>query len=489
MKKRAGMGIVSFGAYAPTMRLRRQAIADALGWAAPGLKSLASGARAVANWDEDAITMAVEAGRRCLAGFERAAIGAVTLASATFPFADRSNSGIVADALNLDEKVGTADNSGSRRAASSALIRALSADHQDRDTLLLAADCREARPGSAQELAYGHAATALLLGSSAPIATLAAGVSIHRDLVDQFRSRESAYDYALEQRWARDEGYFKIVPEAVRHALADSALQAADIHHFALAGPLAVAKALAKKLRLENAAVVDPLHGEIGDSGVAQPLLSLNSALARATAPGENILLIGFGQGVDALIFQTTDKIARSPAKTRFKRSIQSGNAADNYIRYLALRQQINLDYGIRAERDNRTALSAFYRKRDAITGFVGGRCASCGMLQFPKTLICVRCGETDTQAPESLAELDGKVKSFTEDWQAHTPCPPLIYGNVTFPDGANVMMEFTDFNVGEVAVDKTVRMAFRIKDFDARRNFRRYFWKSAPHAAAGGGD
>jgi hypothetical protein len=42
-------------------------------------------------------------------------------------------------------------------------------------------------------------------------------------------------------------------------------------------------------------------------------------------------------------------------------------------------------------------------------------------------------------------------------------------------------MLEFTDFEAGELAAGDTVRMAFRIKDFDDRRSFRRYFWKPAP--------
>ena len=55
-------GILSFGAYVPALRLDRKAIFGAVGWAAPNLRALASGERTVANWDEDSITMAVEAG-------------------------------------------------------------------------------------------------------------------------------------------------------------------------------------------------------------------------------------------------------------------------------------------------------------------------------------------------------------------------------------------------------------------------------------------
>jgi uncharacterized OB-fold protein len=135
----------------------------------------------------------------------------------------------------------------------------------------------------------------------------------------------------------------------------------------------------------------------------------------------------------------------------------------------------------MRAERDNRTSQSAFYRRRQDITGMVGGRCSACNTLQYPRSQVCVKCGEMDTLSPESLSDLRGRVKSYTEDWLAFTPLPPYIYGNVEFPDGANCMLEFTDFAPGAVQVGSEVRMVFRIKDFDTRRNFRRYFWKPAP--------
>ena len=64
---------------------------------------------------------------------------------------------------------------------------------------------------------------------------------------------------------------------------------------------------------------------------------------------------------------------------------------------------------------------------------------------------------------------------------------PPLVFGNVGFGDGANVMMEFTDVSPGQLEVGLPVEMRFRIKDFDDRRGFRRYFWKPTPAGANGG--
>ena len=115
------------------------------------------------------------------------------------------------------------------------------------------------------------------------------------------------------------------------------------------------------------------------------------------------------------------------------------------------------------------------------ITGFVGGRCGSCGTLQFPRARVCVNpeCRKTDTQAEVRLADGRGRVKSFTEDWQAYSPRPPLVYGNVEFEGGGNLLMEFADTDSGETRVGMPVRFVFRIKDVDPLRAFRRYFWKA----------
>ena len=84
-------------------------------------------------------------------------------------------------------------------------------------------------------------------------------------------------------------------------------------------------------------------------------------------------------------------------------------------------------------------------------------------------------------QAEERLADVVGRVKSFTEDWLAYTPSPPLPYGNVDIGEGGNIFMEFTDIEPGELAVGLPVRMVFRIKDVDRVRHFHRYFWKATP--------
>ena len=74
-------GILSFGGYVPRIRLKRQSIVDANSWFNPALKGLSKGERSMANWDEDSVTMAVEAARDCLSGFKRADVAALYMAT------------------------------------------------------------------------------------------------------------------------------------------------------------------------------------------------------------------------------------------------------------------------------------------------------------------------------------------------------------------------------------------------------------------------
>ena len=469
-------GILSYGAYVPPIRLSREAIFDAVGWAVPGLRGMAAGERAVANWDEDTVTLAVEAGRDCMTGID-ATVTQLNLASTTLPFADRSNSGIAADALLLDNPIITADLAGSRRAATSALA---SLAQTTATTLLLTADCRDTQPGSAQEMQYGHGAAAILAGEGKVVAEFIATASHHEDLVDQYRAADADYDYSLEERWVREEGYFKIVPAVIEAVVKDAGITVGDIEHVVLHGSSGAVRGLSKRLGIDSKRFVDPLTGTCGDCGSAHPLIMLAHALSKA-APGDRILVVGFGQGADATLLRTTPALTAIQSNRGPEHYLNRRRPTDNYTYFLSLRNQISIDFGLRAERDNRTALSAYYRKRHDINSMLGGRCRACNTLQFPRSLICVKCNAQDSQDPESMSGMLGRVKSFTEDWLAYTPSPPIIYGHVEFQDGANIMLEFTDFDAGQVKVGDSVRMVFRIKDFDSKRNFRRYFWKPAP--------
>jgi uncharacterized OB-fold protein len=218
---------------------------------------------------------------------------------------------------------------------------------------------------------------------------------------------------------------------------------------------------------------------ECGDAGAALPLLMLAGTLETA-APGELIVMLGIGQGVDALLLRAGGGVNRAGA---LGDALAGKQEELSYVRYLSHRGLIDVDFGMRAERDQRTAHTVAHRKGGAINAFKGGRCGRCGTVQFPQARVCVNpdCRATDTQTAHRLADSRGRVKSFTEDWQAYAARPPYVYGNVEFAEGGSLLMEFTDVEPGSLKIGDAVRFVYRIKDEDRARKFRRYFWKATP--------
>jgi 3-hydroxy-3-methylglutaryl CoA synthase len=473
-------GLLSFGAYVPIMRLQRGAIHAANTWFAPGLGGLAKGEKATANWDEDSITMAVEAARDALDGRDRAGIERLFLASTTLPFADRQNAGVVKEALNLDDAVGAMDVAGSQRAATSALLAALTGTQA---TLVAAADVATPKPASEREMTSGDAAAAVLVGRGEPIARLVASHSVTMDFVDHFRESGAAHDYDWEARWVRDEGFARIMVPAIAALLGGAGLTGGAIDRFLV--PVAVKgvpEMLAKRAGIAPEAVADTLHAALGHSGAAHALVMLAGALEEAK-PGERILLASFGQGCDLLLFEASDAIGTVRPRVGLSGWLARRIESANYPRYLFHRGLIDLDRGMRAEHDGKTALTALWRHRKAVLGLVGGRCTKTGTVQFPKTEIGVNANDraTGTQEDYPLAEVTAKIVTWTADSLAYSPDPPNCYGNIDFVGGGRMMAEFTDFPEGALQVGAELRMMFRIKSFDENRGFRRYFWKAAP--------
>ena len=476
------IGITAYGAYIPRLRLSRQAVLDANGWFNPGLAALAKGERAMANWDEDSLTMAVEAARDCLNGAAPEDLAGITLASTTLPFEDRQNAGVLATALDLGAELRTMDVTASQRAATTALAAALDGLAAG-PVLLVAAEKRRARSASPRELLNGDGAAALLLGTRDVVAEYLGGHQVSVDFVDHYRGQERAFDYGWEDRWIRDEGYLKIVPDALKGLFEKIGLGGEAIDHFIMpAAVRGVPGRIARAAGIADGAVRDTLQTVMGEAGAAHGLIMLADVLAVAK-PGETVLLTGWGQGCDALLFRVTEAAGAAAPRLGVQGHLARGRTETNYVRFLAFNGLIEQEKGIRGERDKQTALSALYRKKAMVLGFVGGVCRVCGTVQFPKTNVCVNpnCGEFHSQDDHRLADVPAAVQSWTADNLTFTPDPPHHFGMVVFEDGGRLMADFTDVDVGGVEVGMTMRMMFRVKERDDMRGFTKYFWKAAP--------
>jgi 3-hydroxy-3-methylglutaryl CoA synthase/NAD(P)-dependent dehydrogenase (short-subunit alcohol dehydrogenase family)/putative sterol carrier protein len=477
------IGIVAYGGYIPRLRMDRMAIYQQIGWLVPAVVMVAQGERSMGNWDEDSLTMAVAAARDCLTAEEKDRVDALYLASTTLPFADRLNAGIVATALNLREDIRTADFASTLKAGTTALVAGLDAVGDGGQVLITASDRRETRAGSFYEMWYGDGAAALLLGDDKVIAEFQGAHSVSYDFVSHYRAADQRFNYTWEERWVRDQGYARIIPEAIQGLLDKLGLAIGDVDR--LIYPCFVTREhanIARKLGADPEQVADNLHAVCGETGAAHPLVMLVHALEEAQ-PGERIVVASFGQGCDAVCFEVTPQIEALAPRAGIQGSLEKKETTTNYMKFLTFRDLVETESGIRAEAPDQTSLSTLWRQRKMLLGLVGGKCTACGTPQYPKMDICVNpdCGAVDSQEDYEFADVPATVKSFTGDMLAVSVDPPAIYGLVQFKGGGRFMADFTDCTLEEIQVGMPMKMVFRQHYVDEERGFTGYFWKAAP--------
>ena len=479
------IGITSYGAYIPRLRLNRRAIFQNMGWFAPAIVMVAQGERSMCNWDEDALTMAVAASRDCLIGQDKSVLDGLYLASTTLPFADRQNAGIVATALNMPSDILAADFTASQRAGTNALLVALESvkSGERRNVLVTASDMRKTKPGDFYEMWFGDGAASLMVGSQNVIADFKGSYSTCYDFVSHYRGNDKQFDYRWEERWTRDEGYAKIIPEAVKGLTDKLGITIDEVDRLIYPCFFKTEhKNIARKLNADPEKIVGNLHAECGETGVAHPLVMFVRALEDAK-PGDRIIVAGFGQGCNALYFVVTDAITKLTSRIGVAGCLANKVTTNNYARWLKFRDLIDPEMGIRAEASTQTAMTTLWRKRKMLLGLVGGKCRECQTPQFPQMDICVNpnCGAHHSQDDYEFADVAAKIKTFTSDLLAVSVDPPHKYGMIQFKGGGRMMADFTDCEFDDLKVGLPIQMVFRKRVQDKHRGFVNYFWKAAP--------
>jgi len=478
------VGITSYGAYIPWYRMNRKTIFDQLGWFNPATAGVARGEKAVANHDEDTITMAVSAAIDCLTGRSRDSVDGIFLASTSLPFAERQNSVIVSEALDLGSGIRSADFSGSLKSGTTALLSAFDAVNEGGTMMVCASDNRVGKPGSSQEHTFGDGAAALLVGNEGVIAEFKGAYSVSHDFIDHRRTSSEQFEHGWEERWIRDEGYTKIIPEAAMGLAKKYNLKVSDFARIIIACPVAAAvKGLVKMLGANPEQIQDNMIANVGDTGTAMSLMMLVAALEDAKA-GDKILVLSYGNGSDALFFEVTDEIEKVQKDRKgIKGHLTERNDLTIYGKYLVFRNIIPLEVGIRGEDVSPTAMSVLWREGKTISALVGSRCKACGTPQYPKQRICVNpeCGAIDEMEDYRFSDKMGTLTSYTGDNLSFTWDPPQVYGLVDFEEGGRLFLDLTDCSLDSIKVGIPVSMSFRKKYSDPQRGFFGYFWKAVP--------
>jgi len=479
------VGIRCFGGYVPFYRLERKTIFQSIGWVNRGLGGYARGEKAVAGFDEDSLTMAVSACHDCVGNVDRNELGGIYFASTTLPFKERLSAGVIAGTMGMKDAVRSADFSSCLKSGTTALISAFEAVQSKgaNNIVVAGSDCRLGKAASPQEMIFGDAAAAFLASDRDVIAEYKGAFSITRDFVDHYRGAFERFDRQWEDRWIRDKGFDTLISAAVSGILEKFNLKTEDISK--LIYPChypAERKKLNARIGIDAQNVQDTLFEQIGEMGTAQPLVMLAKALEDAK-PGDKLVVVSAGNGCDALYFEVTDHILKIKERKGISAHLAKKAHLDRYEKYLAWRDILPVDVGLRDEEDFWTRWSLIERNRKAILGFCGTRCTACGTPQFPPQRICVnpKCGAVDQMEDYYFFDKPAKIFSFTADNLAASINPPSMYGSILFDEGGRAMMNFTDCDLESVSVGMPVSFSFRIKYFDKQRDIVRYFWKAVP--------
>jgi len=436
-------GILAWGTHVPYARLDRTQIAPVAGGGG------GKGTRAVASYDEDSTTMAVEAARRALRTTSTSP-QSLCFATTSPAYLDKTNATAIHAALRLDRQVPAYDAIGSVRSTMATLAAAIAAS---KPVLVTASDLRTGRPGSADESSGGDAAAAIVIGGDRD-GTVAAEIVGQAAATEEFLDRWRAPGDAASKVWEERFGETKYLPlatEAWKLALEAAGAEAADIAHLVVAGLHERAcTAFIRAAGVKDDAILDRLSSTVGNPGAAQPLLLLAAALERAHE-GDLIALVTLSDGADVVVFKATAEIQQLQRKPSVSDQIESGGSV-SYGRYLAWRGWLPVEPPRRPE-PARPSASAAGRSTEWKFGL--------------------------TTVAGTLAEQGGTVTTFTVDKLAYSPSPPVVFAVVDFDDGERLPIELTDVAAGEVGIGMRVEMTFRrLFTADGIAN---YFWKARP--------
>ncbi|HET8576326.1 MAG TPA: OB-fold domain-containing protein, partial [Methylomirabilota bacterium] len=436
--------------------------------------------RAVANYDEDSLTMACEAALNALHGRDPKKVGACLLASTTPPYLEKSSAAILAAVADLGHAVLTADLGGSLRCGSTALRLALDMVKAGSvgQAVVAASDMRPVAPGSSEESLLGDGAAAVVVGADDLLASFEGGYAATREFTDVWRGPGDRYLNILpDMTFIRAHGLDKHIAEAVEGALSATGRKREDIAKVVLYGPDARTHAgLLKGLRFADSAMPkEPVIGRAGNTGSASCLLGL-AAVLEECKPGDQVLVVSYGSGAEALLFQCTDRLGKTAIHRPVSAQLAAGKPLAHYGKYLSFRRHVETEV-IRAF----SSVPTLVREEKQNLRLYGQKCQDCGAVSYPRRHLCWQCSSKNLS--DYRISRRGKIFTFTKDHLVPNPDPPTVMVSADLEGGGRFYAQLTDCDPASVTFEMPVELCFRrIHEGEGIVN---YFWKFRPVLSA----
>lgn len=458
------VGILRYGSYVPYCRLPRSVLGRA------------GGERAVAGFDEDATSLAVEAGREAVRG---CCVQPANLlfASTSHSYAEKLNAAIVHAALDLPGPVRSLDLASSSRSGCAALGLA-AALGRGAPVLICAADVVVGAPSGLRESASGDAACAFLVGEGPDVgAEILATASRTEELLDVWRGPEQQFARQWEERFVQQhlvpalESVFQDCLRTAGISVTELTSVAVDSAHPRIAG------SWARAIGLRPTQLASDLSANVGRAGAAHAGLLLANLLD-AARPGDRIAVLSAADGADAVFLAVTDRIQDARPRRQVADWLASKRNDLTYETYLKWRGILPVEPPRRPD-PPRPAGPPMQRSERWKYAFVGGRCQACGAANLPPQRVCVECDAVDKMDPVSYADATARVATYTVDHLAYSLQPPVVAAVIDFEQGGRIACELADVVPDTVAMGQELEMTFR--RLYTAEGVRNYFWKARP--------
>jgi len=309
-------GIVGYGVYIPSYRIKVEEIARVWGDDPQAIsRGLVVEEKSVPGPDEDTATISVEAARNALrrSQIDPSEIGAVYVGSESHPYAVKPTATIVAEAVDATPEMTAADLEFACKAGTAGIQACMGlVDSGIIDYgLAVGADTAQGAPGDALEYTASAGGAAYVIGGKNCLADIKETYSFTTDTPDFYRREGMPYP-RHGGRFTGEPAYFKHVLGAARGMMEKTGLSADDFDYAVFHQPngkfyLKAARKLGFESEQVKPGLLTPVIGNTYSGATPVGL----AATLDVAEPGARILAVSYGSGAgsDAFIIEVNDLI------------------------------------------------------------------------------------------------------------------------------------------------------------------------------------
>ncbi len=306
------------------------------------------------------------------------------------------------------------------------------------------------------------------------IASFEGAFTASHEFTDVWRRDGDRYVKSLpDMTFVKSYGLDKHIPEAIDGLLKKTGRKKEDIGKLVLYGPDArLHAALARQLRFPEAATPkEPVIARAGNTGAASCLLGLAAALEGAR-PHDQILVVAYGNGAEALLFEATEAVAAYRPARPIAAQLTAGVPLAHYGKFLQFRRHVETEV-IRAF----SSVPTMVREERQNFRLYGQKCLDCGAVSYPRRHLCWKC--SSSKLADHKISRHGRVFTFTKDHLVPNPDPPTVMVSADLAGGGRFFAQLTDCDPVTVGFEMPVELTFR--RIHEGEDYVNYFWKFRP--------